>query len=114
MNWRSSLKAVLILTLVLALQGAGLASAFPYYADHSAQGAMSDCNQSNGDNASADTADRQSVPCCCDELGLCQAPSATIASLTAQSLDVREFAFLPVEEAIAERESPPDPFPPRS
>jgi hypothetical protein len=113
MNWRSSLKAALILTVVLALQGAGLAAAIPH-ADHAAQGAMSDCGKSHDDTLPADTTDRQSAPCCCDALGLCQAPSATIASLTVQALAVRDVVFLAFEATLSERESPPDPFPPRS
>ncbi len=114
MKWRSSLKAALILTVVFALQGAGLASAFPNHADHSVRGTMSDCDKSQGDNATLDTADQQSGSCCCDELGLCQAPSAAIASITVQSLAVRDVVFLAFEETLSERQDPPDPFPPRS
>jgi hypothetical protein len=114
MNWRSSLKAALALTMVLALQGAGLTYAFPFHADHAAQAPMSDCSKTHGDSAPSDTGNRQSAPCCCDALGMCQAAPAAMASLSEQSLVVREMVFLVFEGTSVERESPPDPFPPRS
>jgi hypothetical protein len=115
MNWRYALKAALILTVAFSLQFAGLASAIPYHADHSAHGTMPDCSKTQGEDAPADTADQHSVPCCCDALGLCQPPSATMASLTVPwMMAVRDVFFLAFEETVSERESPPDPFPPRS
>lgn len=117
---KPALAIALALALVLAQLGAAAAMPIAAHAKREARvgppahAMNSDCSRRAAKESPADPSAQEPAPVCCDVLGRCPLQNAVTGTTFVALPVIATITFPPVTMTGAEREVPPDPFPPRS